>query len=222
MIDQLTPDEQRLIAASPLFVGLTAAEIPEALGILQARRRTFAKGDFLQRVGEPFRYAGLVMAGRVECSFTTEAFNRVSLKQFGPGALFGESLAWAKAPKSPMQVSAVQDCTVLRLSLDALQGSDLPPVAVQIGRNLLDVLVSQNLHLNRRVRVLGQGSIRDRLRVFLAECETDPLGFVRLPFSYTELAGVLGVNRSALSREISRMKTEGLLESDGSALRLAK
>lgn len=220
MADTLTAEERCLIAASPLFAGMTAAEITEALDFLQARRRSFAKGAFIQRIGEPFRHTGMVLSGRVECSFTTEAFNNISLKTFGSGALFGESLAWAKVPKSPMQVRALQDSTVLLLSLDGLKDENLSPVAVRIGRNLTNVLVSLNLYLNRRVRVMGQGSIRDRLRVFLAECETDARGFVHLPFTYTELAGVLGVNRSALSREIGRMKADGILEGEGTALRL--
>ena len=220
MFASLTTEEQRLLGASPLFARLTARELVEGLDILQARRRTFAKGDFIQHIGEPFRYAGIVLSGTVECSFTTEAFNRVSVRRFEAGELFGEALAWARVPKSPMQVMALQDTVVLLFSMEPLKTETLPPVAVKIGRNLLGVLVSLNLHLNRRVRVLGQGSIRDRLRVFLAECETGPDGFVRLPFSYPELAGILGVNRSALSREIGRMRDEGLLDTDGQALRL--
>ena len=220
MFASLSAEDQRLLTENPLFRGLNATELPEALDVLQARRRTFAKGAFIQRIGEPFRFAGIVLAGRVECSFNTESFNRVSIRRFDRGALFGEAMAWAKAPKSPMQVQALQDCTLLQISLDALHKEELSPVAVKVGRNLLDALVQRNIYLNRRVRVLGQGSIRDRLRVFLAECETGPDGFVHLPFSHTELAGVLGVNRSALSREISRMRADGLLETSGSALKL--
>ncbi|MBR2789513.1 MAG: Crp/Fnr family transcriptional regulator [Eggerthellaceae bacterium] len=222
MFASLTTEEQRLLGASPLFAGLTARELVEGIEILQARRRSFAKGEFIQHIGEPFRYAGIVLSGAVECSFTTEAFNRISVRHLETGELFGETLAWARVQKSPMQVTALQDSTVLLFSIEALKAETLSPVAVKIGRNLVGVLVSINLHLNRRVRVLGQGSIRDRLRVFLAESETGPDGFVRLPFSYTELAGILGVNRSALSREIGRMRDEGLLDTGGQALRLRR
>ncbi|MBO4389580.1 MAG: winged helix-turn-helix domain-containing protein, partial [Lachnospiraceae bacterium] len=43
---------------------------------------------------------------------------------------------------------------------------------------------------------------------------------VALPFSYTDLAGFLIADRSALMREIKNMKEEGLISEDGQRLRL--
>ena len=83
----------------------------------------------------------------------------------------------------------------------------------------MGALVQQNLFLNRRVRILSQGSIRNRLLYYLAECDIDEQGFAKVPFSRTELAGFLSVNRSALSREIGAMQREGLLELEGPRMR---
>ena len=87
---------------------------------------------------------------------------------------------------------------------------------------LVFCFMTGNLHLNRKVRIFGQSSMRDRLAVYLAECETDDQGFAIVPYSQTGLARFLGVNRSALSREMGRMRDEGVLVTDGSRMRLAR
>ena len=43
-----------------------------------------------------------------------------------------------------------------------------------------------------------------------------------MPFGQKELSQYLNVNRSALNRELSRMKEEGVIEMDGRAVRILK
>ena len=65
--------------------------------------------------------------------------------------------------------------------------------------------------LNQKVRILSQKALRDRVLVYLGTLKKDKDGFVKIPFTQTALAEHLGVNRSALSRELGRMQNEGLL-----------
>ena len=77
-----------------------------------------------------------------------------------------------------------------------------------------------NVFLNQKTRILSQKKLRDRIKVFLRGQSVEEDGSVRLEFNRTELARFLGVNRSALSRELSRMRKEGVLSLDGKSLRL--
>ena len=65
------------------------------------------------------------------------------------------------------------------------------------------------------MRILSQKSLRDRVYIYLSSLPKDKNGYVKIPFTQTALAEYLGVNRSALSRELGRMQNEGLLVIDG-------
>ena len=224
MVEAFTESEMNLVRACPLFAGMDDAEIAAALPVLNARRRHFAKGTYAQRADEPFRYAGLVLSGAVTGQFVTEEYNMVTLTRYTPGGFFGLTFALVARPKSPVQILASEDSDILLFEVAGLFSANAEPGSPEerLRRNLVGALVQQNLFLNRRVRILSQGSIRNRLLYYLAECDTDEQGFAKVPFSRTELAGFLSVNRSALSREIGAMQREGLLELEGPRLRLVR
>ena len=64
---------------------------------------------------------------------------------------------------------------------------------------------------SRRIHIMSQKSIRDKLKLMLAQFSTDGKSAV-LSMNRQELADYLGVERSALSREMARMKKEGLID----------
>ncbi|MBQ3387119.1 MAG: cyclic nucleotide-binding domain-containing protein, partial [Eggerthellaceae bacterium] len=106
MADTFTESELALLHACPLFAGMDDAEITAALPLLNTRRRRFAKGAYVQRADEPFRYAGLVLSGAVTGQFVTEEYNMVTLNRYTPGGFFGLTFALVARPKSPVQILA--------------------------------------------------------------------------------------------------------------------
>lgn len=222
MAARISVVERAIAAGSLLFDGFGSEELETAFDLLGALRRHVSKGSFLQRVGEPFTRFGIVLAGEVECSFHNEGFDQIGMSRFTTGETYGASLACAGVDASPVQIVALSDTDVLLLDCSSLESSLGEPVAVKLTLNMLHALARQNLHLNRKVRIFGQSRMRDRLAVYLAECETDDQGFAIVPYSQTDLARFLGVNRSALSREMGRMRNEGALVTDGSRMRLTK
>ena len=87
-------------------------------------------------------------------------------------------------------------------------------------KNLIKSLAKKNLILNQKVRILSRKSLRDRILIYLGTLPKDKNDFVKIPFTKTALAEYLGVNRSALSRELGRMQNEGLLVIDGKKIKV--
>lgn len=67
---------------------------------------------------------------------------------------------------------------------------------------------------------MGQKSLRDRIFLYLNSLIPDKDGWLQIPFSQTVLAEFLGVNRSALSRELGRMQDEDLIQINGKRIQL--
>ena len=81
--------------------------------------------------------------------------------------------------------------------------------------NLLKESVRNNIFQTRKVQILSQKHIRERLMLYfngLRDNSTDKNKHIHIPFNRQELADYLGVERSALCREMGRMKDEGIID----------
>lgn len=138
------------------------------------------------------------------------------VSQYNLPYLFGEALVINNAKNSPVQVRTVEDCIVLFIDLKVIYHSDVQsPLHVILTENLIKSLARKNLILNQKVRILSRKSLRERILFYLGTLPKDKNGWVKIPFNKTVLAEYLGVNRSALSRELGRMQDEEILISDG-------
>ena len=204
-----------------LFDGIEDEQIPNAIKILNGRIKKIKKDTFIVKLGGKMTSAGLLLKGKVESSFQNENFDQITMHTFSDGYLFGEALVINGAKNSPVQVRAVEDSIVLFIDLEMIYTvADSSPIRTILAENLIKSLAKKNLILNQKVRILSQKSLRDRVYIYLASLPKDKDGFVKIPFTQTALAEYLGVNRSALSRELGRMQNEGLLEVEGRKMKV--
>ena len=206
-----------------LFDGIKDEQLTEAIKLLNGRIRKVEKDDFIVQLGGVLRNAGLLLKGKIESSFQNENYDQITMHTFGGGYLFGEAIVINSAKNSPVQVRAVEDSIVLFIDLSAIYQSEIASTLRMIlAENLIKSLARKNLILNQKVRILSQKSLRDRILVYLGTLPKDKNGFVKIPFTQTALAEHLGVNRSALSRELGRMQKEELLTVEGKKINLLK
>ena len=204
-----------------LFEGISDEQLSEAIKILNGRIKKIEKGEYVVRLGGVLHSAGLLLKGKIESSFQNENFDQITMHTFVGGYLFGEALVINGAKNSPVQVRAVEDCIILFIDLAEIYRSENhSSVRVILAENLIRSLARKNLILNQKVRILSQKGLRDRILFYLDTLPKDKNGFVKIPFTRTALAEYLGVNRSALSRELGRMKNEELLIVNGNKMKL--
>ena len=199
-----------------LFDNIPVEQLADAIKLMNGRIKKIEKDDFIVQLGGELPSAGLLLKGRIESSFQNENFDQITMHSFGGGYLFGEALVINNAKNSPVQVRAVEDCIVLFIDLKVIYHSDIQsPLRVILTENLIKSLARKNLILNQKVRILSRKSLHERILFYLGTLPKDKNGWVKIPFNKTVLAEYLGVNRSALSRELGRMQDEEILISDG-------
>lgn len=204
-----------------LFDGIEDEQLADAIKLLNGRIKRVVKDDYIVQLGGTMQYAGLLLKGKIESSFQNENFDQITMHTFTGGYLFGEGLVINHAKNSPVQVRAVEDSVVLLIDLEMIYAAaDKSPIRNILARNLIKSLAKKNLILNQKVRILSQKSLRDRIFIYLRTLPKNKDGYVRIPFTQTALAEYLGVNRSALSRELGRMQNEGLLVIDGKRIKI--
>ena len=204
-----------------LFDGIKDEQLADAIKLLNGHIKKVVKDDYIVQLGGTIQYAGLLLMGKIESSFQNENFDQITMLTFTNGYLFGESLVINRAKNSPVQVRAVEDSVVLFIDLEMIYAvADKSPIRNILARNLIKSLAKKNLILNQKVRILSQKSLRDRIFIYLRTLPKDKDGYAKIPFTQTALAEYLGVNRSALSRELGRMQNEGLLVIDGKRIKI--
>lgn len=211
-----------LLAQTALFVGIPAAQLPDLLLRLRPTTRQYQKGALLLMAGYETRDIGVVLAGQAKGIKTTPDGTDVALIGLDAGSIFGDILA-GSAHKSPVTITALTPCRVL-----LIPSANLFSVAVQghphythLMRNLVCVLSQKYFALSDRLDLLILKSLRGKLCSFLLQQSAlQQSDTFTVPYSRTALAEHLNCERSALSREISRMQAEGMIETYKSSFRL--
>lgn len=211
-----------LLARTLLFRGLDDSQLERVLAALYAQERSWDKDEVMLRAGEETTRMGLVLSGGVRIELDDAWGGKSILSQVGPGEMFGET--YACLPGQTMLVSAVaaQPSRVLLLDPRPLLAPNPEDSALrQVTANLLRVSIRKNLVLSQRILHTCAKTIRGRLLSYLSEQAL--LAGRRqftIPFNRQQLADYLGVDRSALSAELSRMRTDGLLTAHRSTFTL--
>ncbi len=210
------------ISKARLLANIPRDHYEAVFEFLQGSVRRYEKDEYIQRLGEPLQYSGIVLEGTVEGSFISENYNKINMNHFQEGRSFGEALACVNTPHSPIQLKALSKCTVLLLNLRQIASDSdcLCEYHQTLSTNLIKILASQNIFSNLKLRIANQKSIRDRILMYLSSLVPDSQGWVHVPFTQTALAEFLGVNRSALSRELGNMQDEEILQINGKAMKL--
>ncbi|MBQ3080682.1 MAG: Crp/Fnr family transcriptional regulator [Clostridia bacterium] len=200
-----------ILRLCPLFEGLTDAQIQDTLSFYQSIGKSYSKGEFLLRAGERVSRFGIVISGVVQIMMDDFDGRQMIMATVEKGQTFAESLCYQGAKESPVYACAVENVSVLWLSAQGLTG--------QMGgghcmhcRRFIRMLTLKTLSMNDRIQVLSKQTLREKLMTLFTQYSTRDGRVFTLPFDRSSMATYLGVNRSALSRELSLMKKEGKID----------
>ena len=203
------------LSACRLFRGFSAQEFPAVLQKLCAKEKTIQKGVFFFREGEPALYVGILLSGEAQIVRDDYYGNRSVLSDLQPGDIFGEVFACANIRDLPVSVMALKESTALFLNCRGLWETEKGAVDIQtrLIRNLLMITAQKNLLLNQKIELLSKKTTREKLTAFLImKAKENGSEKFRISYDRQQLADYLGVERSAMSAELSRMRREGLID----------
>ena len=199
---------------TPLFRGIGDTALAEMFACSGARHKTYHKGDTLLRAGCVTREVGIVEAGSVNIENIDLWGSRSILSHVPAGQVFAETYAFCGEPMM-VDVVAAEETEVLFLNMDVLihtprPDSDWQSVLIQ---NLLNISLRKNLALSERIFCTAPKTVRGRLLLYLSnQAAKAGSKHFRIPFDRQGLADYLNLDRSALSKELGKMRDEGILE----------
>lgn len=203
-----------LIAQTALFRGCPETEIKNMAKRLNFRISQYEKGEVLFYEGSIVTDIGLVLSGSIRIEHTDIWGNKSILGIVGAGGVFAE--AYACIPNEPMlvDVTANEDCQVLFVNVPRLfLAGHSSPGQSRLVQNLMMISARKNLQLSQRSLHTSSKTIRGRLlSYFSQQVSAQGSHKIQIPFDRQQLADYLNLDRSALSKELGKMKREGLIE----------
>ena len=197
--------------ASPLFRGLTPAEWDALAQSGQLRTKTFSRHEIIFHAGSRIHEVGVVLRGSVHIENLDLWGTKTILSNIPAGQVFAETYAFCG---DAMLVDAVaaEDCEVRFVNAAAFSGGSSAGQD-KLLHNLLAVSMRKNLSLSQRIFCTTPKTVRGRLLTYFS-AQTAACGRLEfdIPFNRQQLADYLNLDRSALSKELCRMRDEGLLQ----------
>ena len=209
-----------ILKNSSLFDGIGEEQYDHVLKCLQASEVTIRRGSIVQHISDIDHKAGIVLRGKVKILYYDESSNPVILRVREVGESFGmveNAEITGQRLKNQIEILAMKDSDILLMKpMDvSCDNRSLCRFYSQIVANLLREALEHNAYMDMRLRVMGQRSIRDKLKIYLGELPERSDGTRRIPFSMSDLANFLNVDRSALYQVIRSLKEEGAVHWEG-------
>jgi CRP/FNR family transcriptional regulator, dissimilatory nitrate respiration regulator len=212
-----------LLKGTPLFLGISRDELLGMLQCLKPVIRTCDKNEVIALSGERISGVHILLSGTINILKENAAGEQVILAKLGKGNLFGETGVFSGENTWPATVIAAEDSAIMRFPAEKITGMcpNRCPNHRSLLHNMLKILSDKALMLNRRIGYLSIKSLRSRIALFLMdEYKKAGTPTFRIGFSRDELADYLGAARPSLSRELGRMRDEGILEYYKASIRI--
>ena len=204
-----------LISQTALFQGYTPDETEQLLLGLRASTRKFPRDTAVYTAGKPVSNIGIVLSGIVQIENNDIWGNTSILGLVKPGEVFAEAYACVPGESMMVDVIAVEDTEILFVNVPEIfrLASSGKNNYTRLIQNLIIISARKNLSLSRRIFHTSSKKIRGRLLSYLSyQAELQNSNRIEIPMNRQQLADYLSLDRSALSKELSRMKADRILD----------
>ena len=205
-----------IIRQNPLLNDLSKKEI-EAHLVPQSIFKKFTKDQIIHFEGEICDHWDVIFGGEVSVDRIDKEGNLLNISTFTYGDAIGGNLLFSKSPFYPMTTTAVTDTELLSIKKSAILK------LCQINQEFLSLfllkLSDKSTLLSEKIKFISHRSIRDSIILFLKHESVKQQSYsITLPFTKKTLSEKFGVQRTSLSRELQKMKQEGLIDFDSTRI----
>lgn len=217
-------DNLSLLKKSKYFKELDNMDFNAILRCLQVRIKEFKQGDIIEYEGSPAKFAYIIIQGRARAISIDNEGTQTIIQDFEKDTIYGLEYKSTKSNYYKEELKATEDSIVAICDLFKL----LTPCENRCRRH--SIVIShciedfcRNIDTSKkRITHLGQNKTRDKIMSYLSQILIKPGKIYTIPYNREELAFYLGVERSALCVELSKLKKDGIIDYNKSEFKLIK
>lgn len=199
----------------PLFQGLEREEISEVLQNFHALIKHFSKADYIYLAGDCVENLCVVLEGTVQMIKEDIWGEKAIIANLGAGSVFAENFLGKLGDRSVVSYFVASDSEILMLPLGRalFDANTISKASQRLMCNIVSILADNNTRLIEKTEILCKKTLRSKILAYLEqEARNNASREFTIPFNRTDLANYLDADRSALTRELARMKEEGIID----------
>lgn len=198
---------------NPLWNGIEPDDFEKMFRCIEAKTHLYKKGEIILLSGDTVNFIGLILSGSVKIVKEDVNGNITILTEIGVSELFGEAFACAGIKQSSVTVQSSEESEILFINYKKIINhcSSACDFHSKLIENMLRIIANKNLLLNQKIEILSKGTTREKLLAFFNVQRGMAKKFT-IPYNREELAHYLCVDRSAMSKELCKMRDEGLIK----------
>ncbi len=199
----------------PLFQGLDREEINEVLQKFHGLIKHFPKSDYIYLAGDCVENLCVVLEGTVQMIKEDIWGEKAIIANLGAGSVFAENFLGKLGDRSVVSYFVASDSEILMLPLGRMlfDSNTSSKASQRLMCNIVSILADNNTRLIEKTEILCKKTLRSKILAYLEqEARNQGCRQFTIPFNRTDLANYLDADRSALTRELARMKEEGIID----------
>lgn len=188
----------------------------------RVQKKTFSKNEIITSYIKKRNQFCILVSGNADLVRYDLNGNRTIVEHFSKNDVFGE-VFYTITTNNELLVEAREKCEVLFYIYDDIHSKcrNNCKFHQELSEDLPELILSKVTDLNMRIELLTKRSIRDKLIGYFSMLSTRNLSKTfSLPFSLTDLADYLSVDRSAMMRELKLLKEEGFIKKNSNKITL--
>ena len=208
MLNQFAP-----IINCPLFKNIAENDVLSMMLCLKARTKKYKKGSIILLAGEEVSEMGIILTGEAEAYRENYDGSRLLISQLKQSDIFTE-MTFSDERKNPLTFFAKTDTEVMFIRHDKILTTCKNACFShhKLIQNLLESVSTKYWDLQTKIKYLTTPTLREKILEFLKDNSGGVKGTFDIPYDRDAMAECLNADRSALSRELSRMKKDGLID----------
>ncbi len=216
---------EKALEISRLFENIDKIEYQTILGCLNAEERLLRIGQKVFTGESTVSKMGLIVSGCIDYQVLTANGNINLINRLYTGDSVGDVFAAANLPIISSEYICVEDTRLILLDVPRAfteKGSCRYIKKYNVMENMLKMIAEDNIFMNKKIFILSQKKLRDKLLCYINFFKPQESKELWVPFNRQDLANFISADRSAVSRELTKMKNEKIIEIAENRIRLLK
>lgn len=209
----MQPDLKKLTLL-PIFRGISEKDLPAMLHCLGSFQKHYEKDEVVFLESNEVRNVGIILSGIIHMVKEDSEGYQTLLVAMKEHELFGESFSCGSHLDAHVSFLAASPCTVLFLPFHKVIHSCKMSCIFhhRLIENMVQLIGDKNVQLIHKIEVISKKTLREKILAYLQQqaAEHNSRQFT-IPLGRLELAEYLCADRSALTRELSYMRRDGLI-----------
>lgn len=196
-----------------MFDNIEENDVKKLLTCFQANTLHFKRETTILSNVTNTRQVGVIISGGANIIRYNFDGSRTIMETLSSGDAFGE---FSASNGEELYIISSEESDIVLFDYERLinRCKKNCPYHNQVIDNMLQILSDRLKRNNERIEILTKKTIREKLLAYFNFISKRQISrVITLPFSLTDLADYLSIDRSAMMRELRNLKDEGLIES---------